>query len=125
MNYINTYIQKNICTISNANFSVETQKNESCFPEISKKSEFRVTKYGHAKDIIVQNTVSVDEILKTIKNGNEYLPLIEEARKLGKGNAEYDMIKTSSESASFTSKLAKFYVNFKSRIPLSKTALFE
>jgi hypothetical protein len=104
MNNLNAFIQQNIYPVLKANFCFETQKNESSFQEISKKSDFRVTKYGHAKDIIVQNTVSVDEILKTIKNGNEYLPLIEEARKIGKGNAEYDIIKTE--------KLPTFRFNF-------------
>lgn len=104
MNNLNTFIQQNIYPLLKANFCFETQKNESSFQEISKKSDFRVTKYGHAKDIIVQNTVSVDEILKTIKNGNEYLPTIEEARKIGKGNAGYDIIKTE--------KLPTFRFNF-------------
>lgn len=94
MNNLNINIPQNNYPVSNVNFSIESPKNESSSPEISKKSEFRVTKYGHAKDIIVQTTVSVDEILETIKNGNEYLPIIEEARKIGKGNAEYDIIKT-------------------------------
>ena len=94
MNNLITYIPQNNYPIMGTNFNTETPKNESSRLEISKESEFRVTKYGHAKDIIVQNTVSVDEILETIKNGNEFLPIIKEARKIGKGNPEYDAIKT-------------------------------
>ncbi len=103
MNNLNTYTPQ-FSPLADANFRIESPKNESSLPEISKKSEFRVSKYEHAKYMTAQNTVSVEDILETIRNGNEFLPLIEEARKIGKGNAEYDIVKTE--------KLPTFRFNF-------------
>nr|WP_314834550.1 hypothetical protein [uncultured Flavobacterium sp.] len=94
MNNLHTYIQKNICTISNANFSIETQKKESYSPEISKKTEFRVNTFLGIKKSKVQDLIPVEEILRTIKNGDSHLSLIEKARKIGKGNDGYVYIKT-------------------------------
>jgi len=104
MNNLNTYIPQNNYPISNANFRLESPQKDSSQLEISKKSEFRVSKYEHAKNMTAQNILSVDEILDTIKKGDSNLPLIEEARKIGKGNDEYDIIKTE--------KLPTFRFNF-------------
>lgn len=94
MNNLHTYIQQNKYHITDSNFPIETPKNESSSPEISKKSEFRVNTFQGCKKPTVQDLISVEEILEIIKNGNEYLPVIEKARKIGKGNDGYDDIKT-------------------------------
>lgn len=54
---------------------------------------YRITEYEAMNKPKVQKTVSIDTIFETIKNGNEYLPLIEKARQIGKGNKDYDFIK--------------------------------
>jgi hypothetical protein len=94
MHNLNTYLPQNTYPVSNVNFRIETPKNESSSPEISKKSEFRVNTFLGIKKPTVQDLISVEEILEIIKNGNEYLPIIEKARKIGKGNEGYGYIKT-------------------------------
>ncbi len=85
MNNLHTYIQQNNYPLTDSNFRIESPKNESSSPEISKKSEFRVNTFLGIKKPTVQDLISVEEILEIIKNGNEYLPVIEKARlqKLG------------------------------------------
>lgn len=55
---------------------------------------YQITQYEAMNKPKVQKTVSIDTILETIKNGNEYFPIIEKARQIGKGNKDYDIIKT-------------------------------
>ena len=55
---------------------------------------YRITQYAAVNKTKVLKTVSIDAILETIRNGNEYLPLIEKERKFGKGSKDYDYIKT-------------------------------
>lgn len=55
---------------------------------------YQITQYEAMNKPKVQKTVSIDAIFETIKNGNEYLSLIEKARQFGKGNKDYDYIKT-------------------------------
>lgn len=94
MNNLYTHITQNKYPITDSNFRIESPKNETSFPEISKKSDFRVNTFQGCKKPTVQELISVEEILEIIKNGNEYLPVIEKARKIGKGNDGYDDIKT-------------------------------
>ncbi|MFV8327620.1 hypothetical protein [Flavobacterium sp. ZS1P14] len=54
---------------------------------------YQITQYEAVNKSEVQKTVSIDTILDAIKNGNKYLPTIEKARKIGKGNKGYDSIK--------------------------------
>lgn len=93
MNNLNTYISQNNYPVSNVNFSIESPKNETTFPEISKKSEFMVNTFQGCKKPTVQDLVSVEEILEIIKNGNEYLTTIKKAREFGKGHDSYKFIK--------------------------------
>lgn len=55
---------------------------------------YQITQYEAINKPKVQKTVSIETIFETIKNGNEYLSLIEKARQIGKGNIGYDFIKT-------------------------------
>ena len=93
MKNLNTYIPQNNYPVSNVHFRIETPKNETAFPEISKKSEFMVNTFQGCKKPTVQDLISVEEILEIIKNGNEYLPTIKKAREFGKGHANYKFIK--------------------------------
>lgn len=94
MNNLYTYIPQNFYPITDSNFRIESPKNETSFPEISKKSEFRVNTFLGIKKPTVQDLISVEKILETIKKGDSHLQLIEKARKIGKGNDGYDDIKT-------------------------------
>ncbi|WP_417357609.1 hypothetical protein [Flavobacterium sp.] len=57
---------------------------------------FQITKYANVKDRKVQDVVSLESVLQTIKDGDINLPLIQSARLVGKSSPLYDSIKTSS-----------------------------
>lgn len=94
MNHLHTFIPQNFYPLTESNIPIESPKSESFSPEISKKTEFRVNTFLGIKKSKVQDLISVEEILRTIKNGDSHLSLIEEARKIGKGNDGYVYIKT-------------------------------
>ena len=56
--------------------------------------KYKITQYEAINKPKVIKTVSIDVVFDTIRNGYEYLPLIEKARQFGKGTKEYDYIKT-------------------------------
>ncbi len=56
--------------------------------------KYKITQYEACNKPKVIKTISIDAFFDTIRNGKEYLPLIEKARKFGKGTKEYDYIKT-------------------------------
>lgn len=56
---------------------------------------FQLTQYANAKSPQVQQVVTLESVLQTIKNrDDENLILIQSARALGKGHPKYDTIKT-------------------------------
>lgn len=59
-----------------------------------KNYNYITTKYKAINQPKVGKEISVEEVLQTIKNGDENLHLINEAREFGKGSVEYDKIKT-------------------------------
>lgn len=59
-----------------------------------KLPSIKITQYASINSPNVLKKVSIDEILRTIKNGDEYLHLIEKARAFGKRTSEYGKIKT-------------------------------
>lgn len=61
---------------------------------IMKKENFFITKYNAVNSPKVFRTVEIDEIFRAIKNGDENLSVIQEARASGKGSTQYDSIKT-------------------------------
>lgn len=86
--------------------NIESKRAESSFSE-----SLIVTQYENAKKPFIQKRTSIKEILNTIKNGDKNLALIEEARRIGKGNSEYDIIKTE--------KLPTFRFNFNFNVSAS------
>ena len=75
--------------------------------EIIKSPKYNITQYEAINKSKVIKTVSIYEVLDLIRKGNEYLPLIEEARKFGKVTKEYDYIKAN--------QLPTFRFNFQFR----------
>lgn len=55
---------------------------------------YKVSKFECAKAPQVKQILTLDEVLQIIKNGDEYLQIINTARLYGKGSAIYDNIKT-------------------------------
>jgi hypothetical protein len=68
---------------------------------------YQITQYRAMNNPKVHKTVSIDTFFEIIKNGNEYLPIIKKARQFGKGNKDYDFIKTN--------QLPTFRFNFQFR----------
>lgn len=62
--------------------------------KIMKQEKFLITKYNAVNSPKVFRTVEIDEIFRAIKNGDENLLIIQEARASGKGSTQYDNIKT-------------------------------
>ncbi|MFH6947309.1 hypothetical protein ACHRV6_02355 [Flavobacterium sp. FlaQc-51] len=93
MNNLNIYIPEVKFPIANTNFLVGSPKIESSLLEISKKPEFRISTFENVHKPTVLKTISVEEILEKIKNGDSHLQTIKKAREIGKGNINYDFIK--------------------------------
>ena len=55
---------------------------------------YKVSKFESAKAPKVKQVLSIEDVLQIIKNGDEYLQIINTARLYGKGSAIYDNIKT-------------------------------
>lgn len=53
----------------------------------------KITQYENIENPKIQKTLTVDEVLNIIKNGNEYLPIINTAREYGKGHPLYESLK--------------------------------
>jgi len=54
---------------------------------------YKITQYENIKSTRVIDILSIEEVLKIMKDGNESLPFIKMAREFGKGSSQYDMIK--------------------------------
>lgn len=93
MNNLYTYSSKDKYSIAEANYQIESTDNNPSLLEISKKSEFRISTFENVHKPIVLKTISVEEILEKIKNGDSHLPTIKKAREFGKGTSNYDFIK--------------------------------
>jgi len=57
---------------------------------------YKVSKFESAKAPEVKQVLTIEEVLQIIKNGDEYLQIINTARLYGKGSAIYDNLKTNS-----------------------------
>lgn len=57
---------------------------------------YKVSKFECAKAPEVKQVLSIEEVLQIIKNGDDYLQIINTARLYGKGSALYDNLKTNS-----------------------------
>ena len=57
---------------------------------------YKVSKFESAKTPEVKQVLSIEEVLQIIKNGDDYLHIINTARLYGKGSALYDNLKTNS-----------------------------
>jgi hypothetical protein len=55
---------------------------------------YKITKYESIKNSKITDTVRIEDVIKTIKNGDDNLSLIKMAREYGKGSPQYDLIKT-------------------------------
>ncbi len=55
---------------------------------------YKVSKFENAKAPQIKEIISLDNVFSIIKNGDDNLQLIKTAREYGKGNSQYDNIKT-------------------------------
>ncbi|WP_298265664.1 hypothetical protein [uncultured Lutibacter sp.] len=56
----------------------------------------KITQYENITNPKIQMTLTIDEVLNIIKNGNEFLPIINAAREYGKGHPLYNSLKSTS-----------------------------
>lgn len=54
---------------------------------------YEVTKYDSIKNSKISEVLKIEDVINTIKNGDDNLPLIKTAREYGKGSTQYDLIK--------------------------------
>ena len=89
----NTYTNSSL-NLAFKPFNMQDYENTDIFStEKIEIPTYQITQYNAGNKSEVIKTVSIDIILETIRNGNQYLPLIKKARQIGKGNKEYDFIK--------------------------------
>jgi hypothetical protein len=86
---INSYTNNNFKP-----FNIKHYNNIFESDKIAYSNKYFVTQYEAINKSTVLKTVSIDSVLEIIKNGNEFVPLIEKARISGKGSKDYDYIKT-------------------------------
>jgi hypothetical protein len=81
---------------------------------------FKVNKFKNGKNNYVTETITIDKVLSIIKNGDDNLKKINEARAIGKGNPSFDDVKMSLPSFRFN---FKFHTKVSNANIISSTGL--